>query len=377
MAGWIAVAGRYLVTASSGISIYPLLRDGALKVAGDAISLYNYFTSSATEGSASPPATSPAATPPTQAPPSTWVLSEKGGIGNQMQSLFSATTIVLEIVKIYQAEQIRRELKGIADQLRIHNNLVAGGGGGPDGFARNVLDFFNLKVAEYTGDYSQHRFRKYHFRQRRLRKHRFRQHRFFIYHPDTHWHGAFARIRQESGSAQPLLLGLSDDLFAVFRLMLCARVALEAEIGDGARNVTFHLLIPSYCTLVIPRSFVIFGNLFPLTIDGQIAQGEPLVWLNLPQRDGFDRPVLNNVGNLDHLPDSSWKEFATAGAATTTMFATWMGATPMAVEAVAIACPPLAVPVFLACLAGTMIATATVVTAVERAWEEPPPALLG
>ncbi|PKK42648.1 hypothetical protein CI102_13977, partial [Trichoderma harzianum] len=131
------------------------------------------------------------------------------------------------------------------------------------GFARNVLDFLNLKVAEYTrtGDD--------------------KQHRFFIYHPDTHWHGAFARIRQESESEQPLLLGLSNDLFAVFRLMLCARVALEAQAGDDARNVTFHLLIPSYCTLVIPRAFVVLGNLLPLTIDGQIAQGERLVWLNL------------------------------------------------------------------------------------------------
>lgn len=357
MAGWIAVAGRYLVTASSGISIYPLLRDGALKVAGDAISLYNYFTSSATDGSASP-----AATPPTQAPPSTWVLSEKGCIGNQMQSLFSATTIVLEIVKIYQAEQIRRELKGIADQLRIHNNLVAGGGGGPDGFARNVLDFFNLKVAEYTGDYSQHRFRKY----------RFRQHRFFIYHPDTHWHGAFARIRQESGSAQPLLLGLSDDLFAVFRLMLCARVALEAEIGDGAKNVTFHLLIPSYCTLVIPRSFVVLGNLLPLTIDGQIAQGERLVWLNLPQMDGFDRPVLNNVGNLDDLPDSSWKEMATFGAGVTTMFGP-----PLAAQALAIAFPLFAAEIALVSLAVSFFATGSVEMAVESVWKEPPPALLG
>ncbi|KAJ4859965.1 hypothetical protein T069G_04953 [Trichoderma breve] len=373
--GWIATtAGRYLVTASSGISIYPLVRDGARKLAGDARWAYDYFTSSATESSAPP-----AATLPTQAPPSTWVLSERGGIGNQMQSLFSATTIVLEIIKMYQAEQIRRELKGIADQLRIHNNLVAGGGGGPDGFARNVLDFFNLKVAEYTrtDDDRKHRFGKYRFKQHRLRKHRFRQHRFFIYHPDTHWHGAFARIRHESGSKQPLLLGLSNDLFAIFRLMLCARVALEAEAGDGARNITFHLLIPSYCTLVIPRSFVILGNLFPLTIDGQIAQGECLVWLNLPRRDGYDRPVLNNVGNLDDLPESSWKDLAVTSATITTATATWMVATPIAVEAVAIACPPLAVPIFLACAVGTALATTSVATAVESAWEEPPPAFLG
>nr|WNZ75499.1 hypothetical protein [Trichoderma harzianum] len=324
---------------------------------------------SATESSAPP-----AATLPTQAPPSTWVLSEKGGIGNQIQSLFSATTIVLEIIKIYQAEQIRRELKGIADQLRIHNNLVAGGGGGPDGFARNILDFFNLKVAEYTRTDDD---RKHRFRQHRLRKHRFRQHRFFIYHPDTHWHGAFARIRHESGSRQPLLLGLSNDLFAIFRLMLCARVGLEARIGDDARNITFHLLIPSYCTLVIPRSFVILGNLFPLTIDGQIAQGECLVWLNLPRRDGYDRPVLNNVGNLDDLPESSWKDLAVTSATITTATATWMVATPIAVEAVAIACPPLAVPIFLACAVGTALATTSVATAVESAWEEPPPAFLG
>lgn len=348
----ITTAARCLVASGAGISIYPTLREGARTIFGDARWAYDHFTSSATELSEPQ-----ALALPTQAPLAAWILSETGDIGNRMQSLFSATTIVLEVIKIYQAEQIRRELKGIADQLRIHNNLVAGGGGGPDGFARNVLDFLNLKVAEYTGNDSQHRF--------------------FIYHPDTHWHGAFARIRQEAGSEQPLLLGLSNDLFAVFRLMLCARVALEAEAGDGARNITFHLLIPSYCTLVIPRSFVILGNLFPLTIDGQIAQGERLVWLNLPQRDGYDRPVLSNVGNLDDLPDSSWKQFATASAATTTMLATWMGATPMAVEAVAVACPPLAVPLLLVCFAGSWLVTMSVATAVESAWEEPPPALLG
>lgn len=153
--------------------------------------------------------------------------------------------------------------------------------------------------------------------------------------------------------------------------MLCARVALEAQAGDDARNVTFHLLIPSYCTLVIPRAFVVLGNLLPLTIDGQIAQGERLVWLNLPQRDGYDRPVLNNVGNLDDLPDSSWKEIATFGAGVTTMFAP-----PLAAQALAIAFPLFAAEIILVSLAVSFFATGSVEMAVESVWEEPP-ALLG
>ncbi|KAL8376673.1 hypothetical protein RB595_007677 [Gaeumannomyces hyphopodioides] len=138
-------------------------------------------------------------------------------LGPRIQNLFSAAIILAEVVKIYQNEQIRRELKGLHEQLRMYNNLVAGGASGPDGFARQVLDFLDLKVREYAQDGSEHFF--------------------FIYHPDTNWYGAFARIiappaQQQPGgnggasAAQSRLLGVSHDFFAIFRLMLCARVAL-------------------------------------------------------------------------------------------------------------------------------------------------------
>ncbi|KAL7956563.1 hypothetical protein V8C34DRAFT_288268 [Trichoderma compactum] len=43
---------------------------------------------------------------------------------------------------------------------------------------------------------------------------------------------------------------------------------------------------------------LVASNLLSLSIDGQIAQGERLVWLKLPPWDGYDRPGLNNVGNF-------------------------------------------------------------------------------
>lgn len=350
--GYLVTACGLVVATGTTLSCYPSLREGARLLFKDAKSTYRYLGGTST-GNQVPAQGQPLS----QNAPAAWILNDQERIGTRLQSLFSTTTIIIEVIKIYQGEQIRKELKGITDQLTIYNNLVAGGSSGPDGFARNVLDFFNLKAAEYTSGGGRHRF--------------------FIYHPDTHWHGAFGRIRQLPGSDhQSLLLGLSHDIFAVFRLMLCARVDLEEEMGNEARDITFHLLIPSYCSIIIPRSFVIVENLFPLTIDGQMAQGK-LVWLNIPGRNALNQPVLNDVGNLDDLPESSWRDAAVASSTTVTATATWLVATPMAMNAMAIFCPPLIVPTLAGGFMLTVFATRSVANAVHNAWEAPPPALLG
>lgn len=92
--GWITATARYLVASNADIMNYPCVRDGARKIASDARAAYEYITTSA-ERSAPQPTW-------TQAPPTAFVLGETtGNIGKRIQSLFSATTIVVEIVKIY------------------------------------------------------------------------------------------------------------------------------------------------------------------------------------------------------------------------------------------------------------------------------------
>ncbi|RFU31131.1 hypothetical protein B7463_g5197, partial [Scytalidium lignicola] len=297
--------GLILVTTSSAIAFYPQVREGGRVVWKDATSAYKYIeqllTGSPQRANISTGADSTAFTPP-----SVLLSNDTVDIAARIQNLFSSITIAIEILKIYQAEQIRQELKGISDQIRIYNNLVAGGGGGPDGFARHVLDFINLKIAEYTADG--------------------KAHRFFVYHPDTHWHGAFSRIRQESGFAQQSFLGLSHDLFAVFRLMLCTRVALEETMGENAKNIIFHLLIPSY----------------------------------------------------SDLPEISWKKAAIGASyvgAITTFTAATVAVGQIATTAV---CPPLGAALICnTVFASGFVAGGLVATRVESMWDEPPPALLG
>jgi hypothetical protein len=64
--------------------------------------------------------------------------------------------------------------------------------------------------------------------------------------------------------------------------MLAVRVALIKEHGGKGKDIKFHLLIPTFETLIILRAFVFFEALFPLTIDASIGRGSQLVWLNIP-----------------------------------------------------------------------------------------------
>lgn len=284
----------------------------------------------------------------TQTTETVWIISETFGTAAQIQSLLSAATLAAEIYKVYQAEQIKKELRGISEQIKIYNNLVAGGSAGPDGFAQHVLDFINMKVEAYMSDH--------------------REHRFFLYHPDTQWHGAFRRIRHAQGFSHNSFIGFSHDLFVVFRLMLSTRAALEETMGEDAKDVVFHLLIPAYCTIVIPRSFRIVDAIFPLTIDGEIAQGDCLVWLNF---HFIPNGMLVNVGNLNDLPESTWKKEALIMA--TGVVGVW-GIVPLATIAAELIFPPLGVVGFLAGAAASVLTTNKVE---EVLCEAEPPALLG
>jgi hypothetical protein len=179
---------RILVTGGSSILAYPQFREGVCLLGGDARSTLNSLSDFADwlltgrDGTSAPilPTTAIPPTPTihtsvTQITEMVWIINEMFGAAARIQSLLSAATLATEIYKAYQAEQIKKELKGISEQIKIYNNLVAGGSAGPDGFAQHVLDFIKVKIEAYTSDG--------------------KEHRFFLYHPDTQWHGAFRRIR--------------------------------------------------------------------------------------------------------------------------------------------------------------------------------------
>ncbi|KAI3575853.1 hypothetical protein IWW34DRAFT_882810, partial [Fusarium oxysporum f. sp. albedinis] len=184
-------------------------------------------------------------------------------------------------------------------------------------------DFVNLKIDQYTSDGGNHRF--------------------FVYHPDTQWHGTFRRLLQEKGPLDETFCGISNDLFALCRWMLCMRVELHEQDMSKQDEVHFHVLIPAYQSLVIPRAFVLLGALFPLTFEGEIANGQALVWLNLPF-EGTD--TLKNVGNLRKSGKCILERDL---ALCSTAFGTWALVGPATMElavGVGVECPPLTLPAF-------------------------------
>lgn len=238
--------------------------------------------------------------------------------GLRIQTLLAAAAIAVEAYTAYDnGEALRADLGAIADQIKFTNNILVGGSGGPDGFAQHVLDFINLKIPQYTADG--------------------KEHRFFLYHPHTQWHGAFARLRRTQGFPHECFLGFGRDLFMAARLILSAWVALEELMGDEAKNITFHLLIPSFCTIVIPQPFQLVDALFPLTIDSEIGGGY-MVWLNLPR---IAARVLVDVGNLSDLPESKWKREAVRQASVLTTGAGLWGVGQLCAAAAEAFFPPL------------------------------------
>ena len=331
---------------------YPLLREAVRLGSGDAVKVYECLTTFFT-GSESTPV------PPSEHPPqrSTTTMLVLDSRMSRVQTLFSAAGIIVEAYKIFQADQIAKELRGIADKITISNNIQAQGSGGADGFAAHVRDFINLKTAQYTKDGGNHRF--------------------LVYHPDTQWHGAFRRLVQDSDALDESFCGITNDLFALGRWMLCMRVELQ-EQGQGQdkpNQVQFHVLIPAYQTLVIPQPFVLPRALFPLTFEGEVANGEPLVWLSFPLEG---KTTLRDVGNIYKPPrEGGWKR--NAAVASTLLGVHAIGSSAAMGTAIATAaCPPLSVALFLTLGGASIIGTFGAAGEVQKLWDsEPAWALLG
>lgn len=217
-----------------------------------------------------------------------------------------------------QADQIAKEMRNIAKKITISNNIQVQGSGGPMALLHTygTSSISRLTSTPWTAAIIVF---------------------FFVYHPDTQWHGAFRRLL-DSNPLDETFCGMTNDLFALCRWMLCMRAELQEQRKDREDEVHFHVLIPAYQSLVIPHAFMLLQALFPLTFEGEIANGEKLMWLNLPLEEGTDTP--RDVGNLHELNENTWKREASV---VSTFFGTWVSlgsASMVTTAAIAAVCPP-------------------------------------
>lgn len=132
------------------------------------------------------------------------------------------------------------------------------------------------------------------------------RHVYFLYHPDTDWHPEFKQ--QVLREALPVkFLGMSENLDSLVVWMKFLRQHMSAT------KFRFHLLIPAYRVMFIANPLK-FPDLGPLTIHGQIHNGNYYVWFNLPTLEDYRTGsiTLSNVGNMAQ-GDSKYRGVAAAG----------------------------------------------------------------
>ncbi|KKZ66810.1 hypothetical protein EMCG_07499 [[Emmonsia] crescens] len=195
-------------------------------------------------------------------------------------------------------------------------------------------------------------------------------HFYFLYHPDTDWHGYFFDIV----SQKPLprnLLGVSENLDALCLWMIFLRQYLDR---DDNRKVRFHLIIPAYRPMFIKDPLIFPNKLFPLTVQGLKHDSKEYVWFNLPTLNDTDAYSLDlkDVGNI-YQPPSGGQD---AGAMTTLAASTagWIGAT---VWATSLAAPILAPFVFLSSGVSGMVSAVQATKHVHESVNQKRPRVLG
>ncbi|OAX85536.1 hypothetical protein ACJ72_00074 [Emergomyces africanus] len=165
-------------------------------------------------------------------------------------------------------------------------------------------------------------------------------HFYFLYHPDTDWHGYFFHIVSQK-PLSPNLLGVSENLDALCLWMIFLRQHLDK---DRSRKVRFHLIIPAYRPMLIKDPLIFPDKLFPLTIQGLKHDSKEYVWFNLPTLNNTDAYSLDlkDVGNIyqSQNPGKDATAMTTFAAST----AGWIGAT---IWATSLAAPIIAPFVFL------------------------------
>ncbi|KAK3942412.1 hypothetical protein QBC46DRAFT_380160 [Diplogelasinospora grovesii] len=198
---------------------------------------------------------------------------------------------------------------------------------------------------------------------------------FFLYHPDTDWHGEFFRIAQ----ANPLpanFLGMSENLDAIVIWMLF----LRRNLRKNAKEARFHLIVPAYRPTLIKDPLVFPGELYPFTIRGLVHNCKPLVWFDLPTIDDVPPHLfeLRHIGNLSK-PPSEWRKPAAAAAAVTTGGVGIAASAGLTMAAIPIL-GPLAPLAGVICIGGTvasMMAAGERYDQVNQMFKRPAPRLLG
>jgi hypothetical protein len=183
----------------------------------------------------------------------------------------------------------------IEDNLTDHNSILVSGSGGPEGAAKSVYEFIEMRIGETEGE----------------------NHRFFVYHPDTVWCPHFYKMIKDK-PLPPTFCAKSDDLDKICRYMQSCRKELNDEKKCG-KDVVFHLLIPGYRKLSIKEPLHFPDDLQPFRVEGMKFKGE-LVKINLPAAP------KNLLYGVENYLDPKWQNTtADIAAVATTMVGTGWG----------------------------------------------------
>lgn len=256
------------------IGNYPEWREGVFTLAYDASSLWRWLSARRHMGTWHAPVSIKNRQGTDHNSTAIWMPPGSSEIKLRTKALFALGPVASQPYGTYQGSQIYSQLRETTLVVPISPDLcMAAVLNTPATFAKNVRDFVSLKCSEYSGDK--------------------RSHRFFVFHPDTAWMGAFQRLGENEGPLPLEFAGVSHNLFVLARWMLCERVALVQALGDAGREISFHLLVPAAEPLVIPQPFSFVDALEPLTIEGPISRGQPLVWFRMA---AASRVQLRDVG---------------------------------------------------------------------------------
>ncbi|PGH08767.1 hypothetical protein AJ79_05866 [Helicocarpus griseus UAMH5409] len=194
-------------------------------------------------------------------------------------------------------------------------------------------------------------------------------HFYFLYHPDTDWHGYFFDIVSQK-PLPPNLLGVSENLDALCLWMIFLRQHLDR---DNRRKVRFHLIIPAYRPMFIKDPLIFPDRLFPLTVQGLKHDSKEYVWFNLPTLNDTDAYSLElkDVGNIHQPPSGGEAEAVGQFAASTA------GGFATAIVEASLAPPILAPFVFLKSGVKGMVGAVQATKQARDSLNQKPPRVLG